>query len=158
MCTHPHTHACTHTSPYSLIPHTHTSLSLTHTHHVRSLTHTHHSHTHKSRSLSLTHTSRSLSHTHTSRSLSLTHSNKPGNTLYTQWCTVWEREAGDSIAAGPKMFLVDQYLPIWVQCTVEGCQKWRKLPPSIELHHVKQEIVRCSSCQQPEDEVCWPFD
>ena len=51
------------------------------------------------------------------------------------------------------MFLVDQYLPVWVQCTVERCRKWRKLPPSIELHHVKQDIVRCNDCQRSEDEV-----
>ena len=51
------------------------------------------------------------------------------------------------------MFLVDQYLPVWVQCTVERCRKWRKLPPSIELHHVKQDIVRCNDCQKSEDEV-----
>ena len=57
------------------------------------------------------------------------------------------------MSAGAKMFLVDQYLPLWVQCTVEGCRKWRKLPPSIELHHVKQDIVRCSDCQRKEDEV-----
>ena len=57
------------------------------------------------------------------------------------------------MAPGAKMFIVDQYLPLWVRCTVEGCGRWRKLPPSIELHHVKQDIVRCSDCSRPEDEV-----
>ena len=91
------------------------------------------------------------SHTHTHTHTH--HSNKPGNTLFLQWNSIWEQEAGDRVSAGAKMFLVDQYLPVWVQCTVEGCRKWRKLPPSIELHHVKQEIVRCSDCQRKEDEV-----
>ena len=66
---------------------------------------------------------------------------------------MWEREAGDRIPPGPKVFLTDQYLPVWVRCTRKECQKWRKLPPSIELHHVKQDIVHCSNCEIPQDEV-----
>ena len=85
-------------------------------------------------------------------------SNKPGHALYKEWCAVWEMGGGEAVPPGPKMFLVDQYLPVWVQCTSSGCRKWRKLPPSIELHHVRQEIVRCSSCERPEDEVWIVFD
>lgn len=80
-------------------------------------------------------------------------SNKAGNVIYNSWCTLWERESGECVAPGAKMFLVDQYLPIWVQCTLETCLHWRKLPPAIELHHVKQDIVKCSDCSRPEDEV-----
>ena len=80
-------------------------------------------------------------------------SNKPGNAIYNNWSLLWEREAGERVAPGAKMFIVDQYLPVWVQCTVESCQRWRKLPPAIELHHVKQDIVKCTNCSKPEDEV-----
>ena len=80
-------------------------------------------------------------------------SNKPGNLVYNSWCTMWERESGERVTPGAKMFLVDQYLPVWVRCTLPECRKWRKLPPAIELHHVKQDIVKCSNCSRPEDEV-----
>ena len=80
-------------------------------------------------------------------------SNKPGNLVYNSWCTLWERESGERVTPGAKMFLVDQYLPVWVRCTLPECRKWRKLPPAIELHHVKQDIVKCSDCSRPEDEV-----
>ena len=80
-------------------------------------------------------------------------SNKPGNLVYNSWCSQWERESGERMTPGAKMFLVDQYLPVWVQCTLPDCGKWRKLPPAIELHHVKQDIVKCSDCARPEDEV-----
>ncbi len=66
---------------------------------------------------------------------------------------MWEREAGDRVPPGPKPFLIDQYLPVWVQCTAQECRKWRKLPPSIDLHHVKQDIVKCSDCSIAQDEV-----
>ncbi|CAI8005571.1 Lysine-specific histone demethylase 1B, partial [Geodia barretti] len=66
---------------------------------------------------------------------------------------MWERESGERVTPGAKMFLVDQYLPVWVRCTLPECRKWRKLPPAIELHHVKQDIVKCSNCSRPEDEV-----
>ncbi len=70
------------------------------------------------------------------------------------WSAMWDREAGgDKLSPGPKTFLMDQYLPVWVQCTREGCGKWRKLPPSIDLRHVKQNIVKCTDCSIPEDEV-----
>lgn len=82
-----------------------------------------------------------------------THSNKPGHTIFLTWSSIWEKEAGDRINPGPKTFLMDQYLPVWVQCTQEGCGKWRKLPPSIDLRHVKQNIVKCTDCSIPEDEV-----
>ena len=49
---------------------------------------------------------------------------------------------------------MDLYLPFWVQCAVPGCGKWRKLPASIDLRHVRQDIVKCLNCDQPEDEVC----
>ena len=66
-------------------------------------------------------------------------SNKPGNNVFLKWSQIWERESGDRIPAGPKAFLIDQYLPVWVRCTAESCKKWRKLPPSIDLrqftHH-----------------------
>lgn len=80
-------------------------------------------------------------------------SNKPGHSIFQKWSSVWEQEAGDKIAPGPKAFLIDQYLPVWVQCTAASCRKWRKLPPSIDLHHVKQDIVKCSNCSIPQDEV-----
>lgn len=80
-------------------------------------------------------------------------SNKPGNLVYNSWCSVWEKESGERTTPGAKMFLVDQYLPVWVQCTLPECGKWRKLPSAIELHHVKQDIVKCSDCSRPEDEV-----
>lgn len=80
-------------------------------------------------------------------------SNKPGHTIFTTWSSIWDREAGDRISPGPKTFLMDQYLPVWVQCTQEGCSKWRKLPPSIDLRHVRQDIVKCVDCSVPEDEV-----
>ena len=70
-----------------------------------------------------------------------------------KWSILWEREAGEGITPGPKVFLIDQYLPVWVQCTLPECRKWRKLPPAIDLHHVSQEMVKCSSCQVPQDEV-----
>lgn len=88
-------------------------------------------------------------------------SNKPGHSIFLKWSSVWEQEAGDRIPPGPKAFLIDQYLPVWVQCTAPDCRKWRKLPPSIDLHHVKQEIVKCSNCSIPQDLVrvrkgAWP--
>lgn len=81
------------------------------------------------------------------------YSNKPGHNIFTTWTSIWDREAGDRISPGPKTFLMDQYLPVWVQCTEEECSKWRKLPPSIDLRHVKQDIVKCVDCTIPEDEV-----
>ena len=80
-------------------------------------------------------------------------SNKPGNNVFLKWSQIWERESGDRIPAGPKAFLIDQYLPVWVRCTAENCRKWRKLPPSIDLRHVKQDIVKCSNCIYDQDEV-----
>lgn len=80
-------------------------------------------------------------------------SNKPGHDIFLKWNGVWEQEAGDRVPPGPKTFLIDQYLPVWVQCTAPDCRKWRKLPPSIDLHHVKQEIVKCSDCSIPQDEI-----
>lgn len=80
-------------------------------------------------------------------------SNKPGNDIFLKWCSVWEQEAGDRVPPGPKTFLIDQYLPVWVQCTSTECRKWRKLPPSIDLHHVKQDIVKCSNCSIPQDTI-----
>ena len=81
------------------------------------------------------------------------YSNKPGNNVFLKWSQIWERESGDRIPAGPKAFLIDQYLPVWVRCTAETCRKWRKLPPSIDLRHVKQDIVKCSNCIYGQDEV-----
>ena len=81
------------------------------------------------------------------------YSSKPGNAVYSSWCSLWERESGERVAPGAKMFLVDQYLPFWVQCTMHECGRWRKLPPAIELHHVKQDIVKCTDCSRPEDKV-----
>lgn len=83
----------------------------------------------------------------------ITCSNKPGNNVFLKWSQIWERESGDRIPAGPKAFLIDQYLPVWVRCTAESCRKWRKLPPSIDLRHVKQDIVKCSNCIYDQDEV-----
>ncbi len=60
---------------------------------------------------------------------------------------------GERANPGAKVFLIDQYLPVWVQCTVPECRKWRKLPATIDLHHVRQDIVKCSSCDIPQDEV-----
>ena len=76
------------------------------------------------------------------------------NNVFLKWSQIWERESGDRIPAGPKAFLIDQYLPVWVRCTAETCRRWRKLPPSIDLRHVKQDIVKCSNCIYPQDEVC----
>lgn len=49
--------------------------------------------------------------------------------------------------------MADMWLPVWVQCTNEGCGHWRKLPAHIELHHVKLDVVKCSDCSLPEDPV-----
>ena len=86
-----------------------------------------------------------------------TNSNKPGNNVFLKWSQIWERESGDRVPVGPKAFLIDQYLPVWVRCTAETCRKWRKLPPSIDLRHVKQDIVKCSNCTYPQDDVRCTF-
>ena len=80
-------------------------------------------------------------------------SNKPGHKVYKQWCAVWEKEYGGTVQPSARGFLADNFLPVWVQCMLEHCHKWRKVPPQVELYQVKQDIVRCSNCDQPEDEV-----
>ena len=84
---------------------------------------------------------------------SLTSSNKPGHKVYRQWCTVWEKEYGGTVQPTARGFLADNFLPVWVQCTHKECRRWRKVPPQVELYQVKQDIVHCSNCDQPEDEV-----
>lgn len=81
-------------------------------------------------------------------------SGKPGNKLFKQWASIWEQEAGGS-GLPPKIsqFMADMWLPIYVQCTNEGCGQWRKLPAHIELHHVKLDLVKCNDCSIPEDQV-----
>lgn len=80
-------------------------------------------------------------------------SHKPGHKLYEQWSSIWEREAGDTLPPRASQFMADMWLPIWVQCTNEGCGHWRKLPAHIELHHVKLDVVKCSDCSLDEDPV-----
>eukprot|EP00731_Ephydatia_muelleri_P010985 Em0005g1571a len=79
--------------------------------------------------------------------------NKPGYPSYARWCARWERESGDIISASPKPFFADLHLPFWVQCGQPGCGKWRKLPANIDLCHVRQDIVKCLNCDQPEEEL-----
>ncbi|XP_019850257.1 PREDICTED: lysine-specific histone demethylase 1B-like [Amphimedon queenslandica] len=80
-------------------------------------------------------------------------SHKPGHKLYEQWSSIWEREAGDTLPPRASQFMADMWLPIWVQCTNEGCGHWRKLPAHIELHHVKLDVVKCSDCSLDEDPI-----
>lgn len=80
-------------------------------------------------------------------------SHKPGHKLYQQWSSVWEREASDSVPPRAGQFMADMWLPVWVQCTNEGCGQWRKLPAHIELHHVKLDAVKCTDCTAPTDPV-----
>ena len=81
------------------------------------------------------------------------YSQKAGNKLYKQWCSIWEKEAGDKIPPRATQFMADMWLPVYVQCTDEKCLRWRKLPSHIELHHVKQDLVKCNDCSIPEDKV-----
>ena len=89
--------------------------------------------------------------------ISLYYSSKGGNKLYKQWCTMWQLEAGGTQAPRATQFMADMWLPYWVQCTMSGCGRWRKLPAHFELHHIKLDLVKCNDCTIEEDQVTTPM-
>ena len=80
-------------------------------------------------------------------------SHKPGNKLFKQWSGIWQQESGGGQPPRAAQFMADMWLPVWVRCTDTQCQRWRKLPAHIELHHVKLDLVKCNDCSIPEDQV-----
>jgi len=67
------------------------------------------------------------------------YSTKEGYKAYMRWKRIWAPNA--KVEANVKLFLVDQYLPFWVQCT--SCAKWRQLPKEMSL---TPELIRTYKC------------
>jgi len=66
-------------------------------------------------------------------------STKDGYKAYGRWKRTWSYNA--KVEANVKLFLVDQYLPFWVQCT--SCSRWRQLPKDTNF---SPELVRNYRC------------
>ncbi len=81
------------------------------------------------------------------------YSNKPGNKLFKQWSDIWLEQTSNQQSPKSSQFMADMWLPVWVQCTNSGCGRWRMLPPHIEVHQVKLDLVKCNDCSIPEDKV-----
>ena len=66
-------------------------------------------------------------------------STKDGYKIYFKWKRTWSSNA--KAEANVKLFLVDQYLPFWVQCT--SCGRWRQLPKETSL---SPDLIRSYKC------------
>ena len=78
-------------------------------------------------------------------------SHNAGHSLYTEWSAKWQVDA--NTLPNVKFYVTDEFLPYWVQCTQEGCSKWRRLPFGVELCRVDQNSIRCIDCSKPEEKV-----
>ena len=78
-------------------------------------------------------------------------SHNAGHSLYTEWSAKWQVDA--NTLPNVKFYVTDEFLPYWVQCTQEGCGKWRRLPFGVELCRVDQNSIRCIDCSKPEEKV-----
>ena len=68
-----------------------------------------------------------------------------------EWSAKWQVDA--NTPPNVKFYVTDEFLPYWVQCTQEGCGKWRRLPFGVELCGVNQSSVQCIDCNKPEEKV-----
>jgi len=66
-------------------------------------------------------------------------STKEGYKTYIKWKRTWSSHP--KAEANVKLFLVDQYLPFWVQCTC--CGRWRQLPNETIL---SPELIKSYKC------------
>jgi len=66
-------------------------------------------------------------------------STKDGCKTYMKWKRTWSSNA--KVEANVKLFLVDRYLPFWLQCM--SCGRWRQLPNDAQL---TPELVRSYKC------------
>jgi len=66
-------------------------------------------------------------------------STKDGYKAYVRWKHTWSSNA--RVEANVKLFLVDKYLPFWVQCT--SCSQWRPLPNNTSF---TPELVKNYKC------------
>jgi len=68
-------------------------------------------------------------------------STKEGYKAYSKWKYTWSSNA--KCEANVKLFLVDQYLPFWVQCT--SCGRWRQLPRETNLTPELLSSYKCDA-------------
>jgi len=66
-------------------------------------------------------------------------SNKEGYKAFIKWKHAWS--SNGKVEANVKLFLVDRYLPFWVQCTT--CGRWRQLPRDTSFC---PELIRSYKC------------
>ena len=66
-------------------------------------------------------------------------STKEGYKMYMKWKRIWSSNA--QVEANVRLFLVDRFLPFWVQCTI--CGQWRQLPKETSFN---PELIRSYKC------------
>lgn len=67
-------------------------------------------------------------------------STKEGYDAFSRWKRLWSLNG--ITEANIKMFLVDQYLPFWIQCV--ACDKWRQMPKETD---VTPDLIRGFNCR-----------
>ncbi|XP_071959369.1 lysine-specific histone demethylase 2-like [Antedon mediterranea] len=88
-------------------------------------------------------------------------SHRDGYKLMSAWKREWSSYG--KTEANLKMYMVDEVMPYWVQCTVSGCLKWRMLPNDVQLSReliqkyccgmvqVGKQSINNDACNQEED-------
>lgn len=64
---------------------------------------------------------------------------REGYQEFTEWKQVWSVNAKHE--ANIRMFVIDRYLPFWLQCN--NCAKWREVSPNVT---VTLELVQTYTC------------